>query len=425
MSVQVWVRASTVAASMLNDQRTADDAFSPAVLDALGARFEVPNEADRWDTPLFTVDNSHAASLADMSSKTADALDAAHPGAGAAAAAGGAVFSAEHAVGDTTLHADDTAAYATTSGVAPSGSTLDRVRIVAAGDGAGGAWKVVHVGSQVTHIDAPPSSQGAAAPDASLAALTSTGEKAFQLRPAHLRPGANTSAATSAFKRKAAPVRAKAAGQSAFRLKAGARARPLPILGTAAAEDDQDTFDAASDAASAASSGGDRSLAGADDHDAPAADAQAFTPNESASLVPVAESVSVWKGWPQRVLEDVAGSILSRRGLRATAATQRTAVQHAARLHQLDTATSQVAANLLAILHTRMVGDSFSVEPAQAFVVLSRHTTRAEVQRLRAQFLKLAAGRVSSDAITRSSSEMGDADMFVQFLNAALRRAAI
>ena len=414
------------------------DAYPDSLLAPLASRFEVPTEQDRWDTPLFRV--SHKDALVSGEA----ALDAAHPGAGVSAHVGGAVFSAGGGSAEapqTPLHADDSAAYATSSGVAPSGSTLDRVRIVAAGDGAGGGWSVVHVGSQVTHMDAPPpnSSDGGSAGGAdSLAALSSTGAKSFQLRPQHLLPGGSGPASAAvggvapAAVRPLAAVRAKPAGVSAFKRKAAVKPHAMML---------QAAVDAA-DAAAAEAEGGDAgSVGGASSGAASAASSRAgsvqeepWSPSE-ASVTHAAASASAAaaeaeaedegdvQGWPLRSLRLVAAAAMHKEKLRSSQATQKVRTKNSDMLFLLDSSTAKAARAVCSALAGAVLGSELSAAPATVKVLLTRRTTAAEVQRLRQQFMRLASGRVSSDDLTRGSTEAANANLFVQFLNAALRRA--
>ncbi len=461
---QIWIDAPPSTSRAWNTTRTAPgDAYPPQLLAPLASRFEVPTEQDRWDTPLFRVAHQDALKSAE------GALDAAHPGAGVSAHVGSAVFSAAAGQDDAPtsssgsgLHADDSAAYATSSGVAPSGSTLDRVRIVAAGDGAGGGWSVVHVGSQVTHMtpaQEQPPTQGGAAPQAhagsgdKLAALSSTGAKAFQLRPQHLLPGGSGPASASscapgssgsAFRPKPA-VRVKAAGTSAFKRKAAVKPHAALLAAqedaAAAAAADTTTTGAAADdagsvggASSGAASGGGSSRGSVEGPEtwaaAPPAGAGggAGAADDASREAETADSAELQPqvlrdGWDESALRRIVTVGLQKDKLRASQATQKSHTQHSDLLFLLDSSTAKAARAICSALTGAALGSLLPAPPASVPVELSRRTTAAEVQRLRQQFMRLASGRVSSDELTRAGTEEANANLFVQFLNAALRRA--
>lgn len=434
--LQVWVDAPAGVSRAWNGARAdSGDAYPEELLAPLASRFEVPTEQDRWDTPLFRISHQDALVTGEA------ALDAAHPGAGISAHVGGAVFSPAGAADTGSaagLHADDSAAYATSSGVAPSGSTLDRVRIVAAGDGAGGGWSVVHVGSQVTHMDAPAQPSAPSGGDA-LAALSSTGNKTFQLRPQHLLPGgsgptgsAAAAGGASAFRPKPA-IRSKAPGASAFKRKAAVKPHAAMLQAQLHAEEEAAGGDDGGGSVGGASSGADSAASsrrGALDEpwtpsEAPSGHA---APDETSSASGAGAAVdeapdTFVEGWSLAALRRIAVAALQREKLRSSQATQKVRVKNSDLLFLLDSSTAKAARAVCSALAGAALGSELLAPPATVRVHLARRTTAAEVQRLRQQFLRLASGRVSSDELTRASTESANADLFVQFLNAALRRA--
>lgn len=433
-SSQVWVDAPPTLSLEWNAARSPSAAYPAAVMRELASRFEVPDESKRWDSPLFRV-------ICSTEQANGGALAAAHPGSKHAAAVGAAVFShgtaaASAAPGE--LHADEVAAYATSSGVAPSGATLDRVRIVASGDGAGGGWSVVHVGSQVTHMsgeqqEAPSESDASS----NLAKLSSTGSKAFQLRPAAFLPGGAGpgGVATSAFKRAgAAPVvQRRAVGTSAFK-RAQKQAAPSVV-----APEEEHGGSVEDDAESVSSCGGAvRSDAGSMTSVPSQGDSSSMAKHEPSAAIPTAQTASVPSaagshpapeaktplGHKVSILEAILDTICGSK-LAQTASTSKTNTKASHLLHTIDRATLAVSKAATAALPAASLGDELGVPPACVPLKLARRTSPAEIQRMRVQFMSLAAGRVSQDDMTRADSIQGNADMFVQFLNAALARAAV